>query len=188
MIFGKDSSLLKDGRVCSAQSLSGTGALRLGFEFIRQELHSHKVKILIPSPTWANHQNIIQRSNLQIEQYPYYDPKTKKVRINDLIAFLENTQENNVVLLHACAHNPTGVDPTTSDWEQIAEVMQRKKLIPFFDSAYQGFASGDILKDIEPVRYFAKKFESMFVSQSYAKNMGLYGQRVGCLHIVAADK
>lgn len=93
-----------------------------------------------------------------------------------------------MVLLHACAHNPTGVDPTSSDWQRIAEVMQQKKLVPFFDSAYQGFASGDIIKDIEPVRSFAEKGFSMLVSQSYAKNMGLYGQRVGALHIVTPDK
>jgi len=110
------------------------------------------------------------------------------VNIEALINCLENAKEGNVILLHACAHNPTGVDPSESDWKKIADVMEKKKLVPFFDSAYQGFASGDILKDIEPVRYFASKGFSMFVAQSYAKNMGLYGQRTGCFHIVTPDK
>ena len=93
-----------------------------------------------------------------------------------------------MVLLHVCAHNPTGVDPTPSDWQRIAEVMEQKKLIPFFDSAYQGFASGDIIKDVAPVRTFAERGFSMFVSQSYAKNMGLYGLRTGAMHIVTPNK
>lgn len=90
--------------------------------------------------------------------------------------------------MHACAHNPTGVDPTMEEWKVIADVIKRKKLIPYFDSAYQGFASGDILKDIEPVRYFAEQNFSMLVSQSFAKNMGLYGERVGAFHVLTPDK
>lgn len=113
---------------------------------------------------------------------------TKKVKIIDLIHFLEQQPEGTIVLLHCCAHNPTGVDPTSSDWDIIADVMERKNLIPFFDSAYQGFASGDIIKDIEPVRKFAARGFCMLVSQSYAKNMGLYGLRTGALHVVTTDK
>ena len=113
LIFGKDSPLLKEGRVCSAQSISGTGALRIGFEFIKQELPT---TIHIPSPTWANHHQIITRSGLEFKQYPYYDPVTKKVKINDLLDYFSKAQEGSIALLHACAHNPTGVDPTTSDW------------------------------------------------------------------------
>jgi len=101
---------------------------------------------------------------------------------------LGKSQEGTIVLLHACAHNPTGVDPTFEDWKKIADVMQKNKLIPFFDAAYQGFASGDLLKDIAPVRYFADRGFEMFVSQSYAKSMGLYGERVGALHIVLENK
>jgi aspartate/tyrosine/aromatic aminotransferase len=109
LIFGKDSSLLKEGRVCSAQTLSGTGALRVIFDFIKQELPS---TVLVPSPTWANHQNIIKRAGLEVQNYPYYDPSTKKVNIDGLLKCLDNAKEGNIVLLHACAHNPTGVDPT----------------------------------------------------------------------------
>lgn len=101
---------------------------------------------------------------------------------------MNNAKEGNIVLLHACAHNPTGVDPTFEQWKQIAEVMKKKKLVPYFDSAYQGFASGDIIRDAEAIRYFVKQGFSMLVSQSYAKNMGLYGERVGALHVVSENK
>ena len=121
LIFGKDSSLLKEGRVASAQALSGTGALRLGFELIRQSIPP--ANVLLPNPTWTNHENIIKRSGLTFQYYPYYDPATKKVKLDDLLKYLQNTQEGNVVVLHVCAHNPTGVDPTASDWKKIAEVM-----------------------------------------------------------------
>ena len=90
--------------------------------------------------------------------------------------------------MHTCAHNPTGVDPTLENWKQIADIIERRKLIPFFDSAYQGFASGDLIKDGEAVRYFGERGFTMFVAQSYAKNMGLYGERVGALHVVTKDK
>ena len=90
--------------------------------------------------------------------------------------------------MHACAHNPTGVDPTFDNWKQIADVIKKKKLIPYFDSAYQGFASGDLINDAKTIRYFADNGFSMFVSQSYAKNMGLYGERVGALHVVTPNK
>ena len=90
--------------------------------------------------------------------------------------------------MHACAHNPTGVDPTMDDWKRIAEVIKKRNLVPYFDAAYQGFASGDLIKDAEPIRYFANNGFNMFVSQSFAKNMGLYGERVGALHVVTPDK
>lgn len=144
--------------------------------------------MFLPNPTWSNHENIIKRSGLNFSYYPYYDPATKKVKINDLLDFLNKAQEANIVLLHACAHNPTGVDPTADDWLKIADLMERKKLIPFFDAAYQGFASGDLIKDVAPIRLFAERGFSMLVAQSYAKNMGLYGERVGALHIVTPNK
>jgi aspartate aminotransferase len=108
--------------------------------------------------------------------------------IGKFIETLNQAQEGNIVLLHVCAHNPTGVDPTQDEWKQIAEVMNKRKLFPFFDSAYQGFASGDLVKDAFPVRYFVEQGFNMLVAQSYAKNMGLYGERIGALHIVTPNK
>lgn len=167
------------------QALSGTGSLRVGFEFINQEIPA---KVLVSNPTWSNHHNVITRSGLTFEEYPYYDPITKKVKIDQYLDCLRKAAEGTVVLLHACAHNPTGVDPTFEQWQKIAEVMKQRKLVPYFDSAYQGFASGDLIQDAKPIRYFAENNFDMLVSQSFAKNMGLYGERVGALHVVAANK
>ena len=117
-------------------------------------------------------------------EYPYYNPKTKGSNIPEMLKFLSNAISGSVVLLHACAHNPTGVDPTQDEWRQIAEVMKKNNLIPFFDSAYQGFATGDLEKDAWPIRHFAELGFEMLISQSFAKNMGLYGERIGALHMI----
>lgn len=109
--------MLKEGRVVTAQCLSGTGSLRIGFEFIKQEFPG---QVLIPNPTWSNHESVILRSGLNYVYYPYYDPVTKRVKIDSLLEFLQNSQEGSIVLLHACAHNPTGVDPTSDDWQKLA--------------------------------------------------------------------
>lgn len=181
LIFGEDSQAIKDGRIVTVQALSGTGALRVGFEFLNEWMPS---KVWVSNPTWANHHNIIRRSGLTFSEYPYYDPKTGKALIGKFIDTLSKADEGNIVLLHVCAHNPTGVDPTQDEWKKIAQVMKERKLFPFFDSAYQGFASGDLIKDAFAVRYFVDQGFNMLVSQSYAKNMGLYGERIGALHIV----
>ncbi len=151
MIFGADTPAVKNGRIVTVQCLSGTGSLRVGFEFISQEIPG---KVLVSNPTWANHHNIINKAGLKFEEYPYYDPTTKKVKMDKWVDHLNNSEPGTIVLLHACAHNPTGVDPTQKDWEKISDVMKAKKLIPYFDSAYQGFASGDIIKDAFAIRYF----------------------------------
>lgn len=151
MIFGADTPAVKNGRIVTVQCLSGTGSLRVGFEFICQEIPG---KVLVSNPTWANHHNIINKAGLKFEEYPYYDPATKKVKMDKWIDHLNSSEPGTIVLLHACAHNPTGVDPTQKDWEKISDVMKAKKLIPYFDSAYQGFASGDIIKDAFAIRYF----------------------------------
>lgn len=145
-------------------------------------------KVLVSNPTWANHHNIIKRSGLDFEEYPYYDPSTKKALIDKFVDTLNKSQPGNIVLLHVCAHNPTGVDPSKDEWKKIAQVMKERKLFPFFDSAYQGFASGDLLNDAFAVRYFVDQGFELVLSQSYAKNMGLYGERIGAFHVVTSDK
>ena len=135
------------------QSISGTGSLRLGFDFIKK---CAPAKILIPNPTWANHHNLVTAAGLEFQEYPYYNFNTKKVMINEFVDYLNKAQEDSVVLLHVCAHNPTGMDPTEQQWGKIADVMRKRKLFPFFDSAYQGFASGDPDKDAYALRYFAE--------------------------------
>lgn len=169
----------------STQTISGTGAVSLGMEVIAKYLPR---AVYISNPTWANHNSIIQKLGLPLREYPYYHATTKSLDIEGMINGLKNATPGSVILLHVCAHNPTGVDPTQEQWKQICEVMKANSLIPFFDSAYQGFASGSLEKDIWAVRYFLEQGFNMFICQSFAKNMGMYGERVGALHIVVSNK
>ena len=185
IIFGEDSPAVKEGRIATLQSISGTGCLYIGFQFVTKFF---KRLIYIPDPSWLNHYNIIEDCHLKWMEYPYYNPETKGSNIPAMLKFLEEGIEGSIVLLQACAHNPTGVDPTFEEWKQIAAVMKKKNLFPFFDSAYQGFASGDLEKDAWPIKYFIEQGFEMIVTQSFAKNMGLYGERIGALHIVSSNK
>ena len=171
--------------MATTQTLSGTGALYIGFDFLKHHLPRF---VYIPDPTWLNHKNIIEDCGLKWIEYPYFNSKTLGSNIPGMIKFLSNAIAGSVVLLHACAHNPTGVDPTEEEWKQIADVMKKNNLIPFFDSAYQGFATGDLEKDAWPIRYFLEQGFQMIIAQSFAKNMGLYGERVGALHFVTSCK
>jgi aspartate aminotransferase, cytoplasmic len=153
LVLGAESDAVQDGRVVSTQTLSGTGALSLGFEVIAKYLPR---AIYVSKPTWGNHHGIIQKVGLPLREYNYYDAKTKSLDFDGLIESLKNATPGSAILLHVCAHNPTGVDPSQEQWKKICEVMKTNSLIPFFDSAYQGFASGSLEKDIWPVRYFLK--------------------------------
>ena len=179
LIFGEKCGNLD--KIVTVQSLSGTGALRVGGEFLRKFIPS---VIHVPKPTWATHHQIFANAGLKVAEYPYYNPKGKNFDAAGMFQFLNTLGAGSIVLLHAAAHNPTGVDPTQEQWRKIAEIMKAKKLIPFFDTAYQGFASGCLIKDAFPIRLFNEQNFQMIVAQSYAKNMGLYGERVGALHIV----
>jgi len=136
----------------------------------------------------ANHFAIFKNVALDPVTYPYYDPTTIGLAYDAFLATLSSAHEGSVFLLHACAHNPTGVDPTQEQWKAICEVMLAKHHFAFFDCAYQGFASGDLDRDAWAVRYFVQKKVPMLVCQSFAKNAGLYGERVGALHVIAKDK
>ncbi|KAG6896348.1 hypothetical protein C0992_008844 [Termitomyces sp. T32_za158] len=136
----------------------------------------------------ANHQAIFKNVGIEPVDYAYYDPKTIGLDFNGFIGALQNAPNRSVFLLHACAHNPTGVDPTEEQWKAIAEVMLAKSHYAFFDCAYQGFASGDLDRDAWAVRYFVERGVALLVCQSFAKNAGLYGERVGALHVVPSTK
>ncbi|UPR03400.1 aspartate aminotransferase [Chloropicon primus] len=185
LMFGADSSLLSDGKIVTLQSLSGTGSLRVGAAFINRFFPG--TSVYIPNPSWGNHKNIFADAGVAVEQYSYFDKETIGLNFTGMIADLKAAPEGSVVILHACAHNPTGIDPTREQWTEILELCKSKKFLPFFDSAYQGFASGDLITDAFAVRMFADAGLEMLVSQSYAKNLGLYGERVGALHCVAKD-
>ncbi|CAA3031300.1 aspartate aminotransferase, cytoplasmic [Olea europaea subsp. europaea] len=177
-----DSPAIQENRVTTVQCLSGTGSLRVGGEFLAR--HYHQRTIYIPQPTWGNHPKVFTLAGLSVKTFRYYDPVTRGLNFQGLLEDLRSAPSGAIVLLHACAHNPTGVDPTPQQWEQIRQLMRSKALLPFFDSAYQGFASGNLDADAHSVRLFVGDGGECLIAQSYAKNMGLYGERVGALSIV----
>jgi aspartate aminotransferase len=182
LIFGKDAKNLAS--IVTVQSISGTGALRVGGEFARKFIPA---TIHVPNPTWATHHGIFGNSGLKVKEYPYYNPKNRGFDFEGMMKYINTLPALDIVLLHAAAHNPTGVDPSKDQWNKIAEVMKSRKLIPYFDTAYQGFASGSLEKDAYPIRLFNELGFQMLVAQSYAKNMGLYGERIGAFHVVCAN-
>lgn len=189
LILEPECSAIKEGRTVSVQTISGTGANHLGALFLsRFYTFNGNPTVYLSKPTWANHHAILKNVGINPVDYAYYDPKTIGLDFQGLTEALKNAPDRSVFLLHACAHNPTGVDPTQEQWKAIAEVIAAKKHYSFFDCAYQGFASGDLDRDAWAVRYFVDQGLPLLVCQSFAKNAGLYGERVGALHIVAPDK
>lgn len=186
LAYGKDSAPVKENRIAITQSISGTGALRIGGAFLQRHYPEAKT-IYLPTPSWGNHTPIFRDSGLEVKQYRYYDKNTVGLDLKGMIEDIKAAPAGSIVLLHACAHNPTGVDPTLEQWKEISSVVKEKGHLPFFDMAYQGFASGDTDKDAFAVRHFVKEGHQIALSQSFAKNMGLYGERVGAFSIVCAD-
>ena len=173
----------------SIQSISGTGALHLGSLFLKRFYNpsSPDAKtIYFSNPSWANHKQIFSNVDLPTKTYPYFSAKTKGLDFEGMTKTLQEATEGSIVLLHACAHNPTGVDPTKDQWKQLATIMKQRSLFPFFDCAYQGFASGDLNNDAWAIRHFVEQGFELLVAQSYAKNFGLYGERAGCFHFVTS--
>ncbi|MBW0528383.1 hypothetical protein O181_068098 [Austropuccinia psidii MF-1] len=194
LILGSDSKALIEKRVVAAQTISGTGANHLAGLFLSKFYQPWQGKpaiervIYLSDPTWANHKAIFFNLGLTTKDYPYYDPKTIGLNYQAFVAALNSAPSQSVFLLHACAHNPTGVDPTKDQWKELAEIFALKKHFAFFDCAYQGFASGDLDNDAWAVRYFVEKRIPLLVCQSFAKNAGLYGERIGCLNLVSKDE
>ena len=188
LAYGADSQLLKDGRVAGAQSISGTGSLRLGFEFLAQFYPTKGAEVYVPNPTWPVHKTIPERVGLKWQQYRYFDQKTKGLDITGLLEDLDKAKNESIVLFHVCAHNPTGVDPTPAQWKQILELVQRKQHFVTFDSAYQGFASGDLAKDAYSLNLFTQNYDRVMLFQSFAKNFGIYGERAGAVSLVTGSR
>ncbi|CAO3627631.1 unnamed protein product [Mucor hiemalis] len=184
LILGEDSPAIKEERFAGVQTISGTGANHTGALFLSQ-FYKKSNKCYISNPTWANHRSIFSLVGFDVQEYPYWNAETRGLDYERLLQCMREAQDGSVFVLHACAHNPTGVDPTQEQWKGIAQVMREKNHFPFFDCAYQGFASGDLDKDAWAVRYFVEQGFELFVCQSFAKNFGLYGERAGNLTIVA---
>lgn len=184
LLFGKDSAHVSNGRAITAQSPGGTGALRLAGDLLKQKLGAKKV--WLSDPTWANHAAIFQAAGLETATYPYYDEKTQQLDFAKMKGQLEKLGHEDVVLLHACCHNPTGIDPTQEQWRALAGVAKTAGFITLFDFAYQGFGEG-IDADAFPVRAFAELDLEQLVCSSFSKNFGLYNERVGALTLLARD-
>eukprot|EP01120_Amphizonella_sp_Union-15-10_P014534 TRINITY_DN706_c0_g1_i1.p1 TRINITY_DN706_c0_g1~~TRINITY_DN706_c0_g1_i1.p1 ORF type:complete len:430 (-),score=77.71 TRINITY_DN706_c0_g1_i1:52-1341(-) len=184
LLFGEGAEVLGSQKVCSAQALSGTGALRVGADFCKRFLQNNK-DFYVPDPTWANHIPLLADAGFNVKTYSYYDSKNIGLDFDNLIKDLKEIPKNSNILLHVCAHNPTGVDPSPQQWDHISQICKDKEHFVFFDSAYQGFASGDTEKDVYAVRKFISDGHTPIIATSFAKNFGLYGERAGALHIVA---
>ena len=185
LLFGADSPLIKEGRVVTAECLGGTGALRVGGEFVKRL--DTNAPAAISAPSWENHRGIFESAGYQVLEYTYFDPKTRGVDFEGMVKSLESFPAKTLVILHACCHNPTGADLTPDQWKKIISICQTRQLIPFLDIAYQGFATG-IEEDGAAVQLFADSGMSFFVSSSFSKSFSLYGERVGALSIVTQSK
>ena len=184
LLFGSDSEIIASKRAKTAQSLGGTGALRIAAEFVKRQTGAKNV--WISAPTWPNHNAIFKAVGINIRDYRYYDKASHGLDWDGLIADLSQAEAGDVVLLHGCCHNPTGIDPTPEQWETLAKMSAEKGWLPLFDFAYQGFAHG-LEEDAYGLRAFAKLNKELLVASSYSKNFGMYNERVGAFTVVAAD-
>jgi aspartate aminotransferase len=186
LLLGENSRAVVDNKVDSIQAIGGTGAVRLGMDLLRNKLGFENM--YLSRPTWGNHHGIAKSLHYpSVKEYRYWDNDKKCIDIDGMLEDLRNAPERSVVLLHMCAHNPTGMDPTLDQWKQIAAVVREKRLFPFFDCAYQGFASGDLDKDAASVRMFVDEGFELLAAQSFSKNFGLYNERVGNLLFIVNE-
>ncbi|SFM53862.1 aromatic amino acid transaminase [Halopseudomonas yangmingensis] len=185
LLFGQDSPLLDSGRLVTAQSLGGTGALKLGADFLHRQLG--KSLVAISDPSWENHRALFEAAGYEVVTYPYYDPATHGLNLDGMLAGIEALPEGSVVLLHACCHNPTGVDLSLADWARVIDVIQRRQHVPFLDIAYQGFGE-NLQDDAVAVRLFAESGLPLLIASSFSKSFSLYGERVGALTILTGER
>ncbi|HBX54505.1 amino acid aminotransferase [Pseudomonas sp. UBA2684] len=185
LLFGADSALIREGRVITTQALGGTGALKVGADFLKRLLPD--ATVAISDPSWENHRALFESAGFPVRNYRYYDAFSNGVNRGGLLEDLKNLPVRSIVVLHACCHNPTGVDLNMDDWKAILEILREREHVPFLDIAYQGFGDG-IEEDAAAVRLFAQSELTFFVSSSFSKSFSLYGERVGALSIVTGSK
>lgn len=197
VILGDDSKAISEDRVVSVQSLSGTGSLHLAGEFVakffvpKSSNESSKATIYVSDPTWANHIQIFEHCGLEVQKYPYWNAATKSLRIKEYVETIQKAPKGSIFLLHATAHNPTGMDPTEEQWKAILKAISDNGHLPLFDCAYQGFTTGSLAKDAWALRYAIDSglysFPGVLVCQSFAKNCGMYGERIGAFHVILPE-
>ena len=185
LLFGEQAEVLANGRVVTAQALGGTGGLKIGADFLHGV--DPRAEVLISDPSWENHVALFTQAGFTVRNYPYYDPSTHGLDFDGMMRTLDAAKAGTIVVLHACCHNPTGVDPDRTQWARIVATVVERGLMPFLDIAYQGFAEG-VEADAFVVRAFADTGVEFLVSSSFSKSFSLYGERVGALSIVTADR
>ena len=184
LVFGPDSEVVRNGRIVTVQTLGGTGALKVGADFLRRLLPN--ARVWISDPSWENHRALFEHAGFSVDTYRYYEAETRGLDFAGMIAAIDAMPAGDIIVLHACCHNPTGVDPTDEQWTTIIERVRARGLVPILDFAYQGFGDG-IDADASVVRRFAATPGPMLVTSSYSKSISLYGERIGALSIVTAD-
>jgi len=184
LLFGNDSKAVQESRVVTVQALGGTGGLKIGADFLKQI--APQSEVWISDPSWENHRQLFEAAGFAVKAYPYYEPKTRGLDFAGMKGALDVLPAGTIVVLHACCHNPTGVDLTKEQWPQILEIVKARGLIPFLDLAYQGFADG-LEADAYAARLFGEAMSPVFLSSSFSKSFSLYGERVGALSVVAGS-
>ncbi len=184
LIFGARHDLLGSGRAVTMHTPGGTGGLRVAGDLLKRAMPN--AALWMSDPTWANHNQIFGASGFRLESYPYYDAEAKRLDLDAMLAALARIPEGDVVLLHGCCHNPTGMDPSAEEWKQIAEILARRRLVPLVDFAYQGLAIG-LEEDTEGLRILTEACDELLVVSSFSKNFGLYRERTGAMTIIAKD-
>lgn len=185
LLFGDHAAVLQEKRVATIQTLGGSGALKVGADFLHRWFP--EAKLYVSDPTWDNHRSIFEGAGFEVDTYPYYDPATIGVKFDEMTAFFETLPENSILLLHPCCHNPTGVDLTPAQWDTVLNIIRQRKLIPFMDIAYQGFGD-DLNGDAYAIRAAADMGLPLFVSNSFSKNLSMYGERIGGLSVVCPNR
>ena len=185
LVFGANSEPITSGRVATVQAIGGTGGLKIGADFLKKL--SPNATVLISDPSWENHRALFTNAGFTVESYPYYDAAKRGIHFDGMLAALNAAAAGTIVVLHACCHNPTGYDITAAQWDQVIATCKAKSLTPFLDMAYQGFGYG-IAEDGAAVQKFVAAGLNFFVSTSFSKSFSLYGERVGALSVLCADK
>ncbi len=185
LVFGADSEPVTSGRVATVQGIGGTGGLKIGADFLKRL--NPNATVLISDPSWENHRALFTNAGFKVDTYAYYDAEKRGVNFEGMLASLNAAAAGTVVVLHACCHNPTGYDITAAQWDQVVDVVKAKNLTAFLDMAYQGFGHG-IAEDGAVIQKFVASGLNFFVSTSFSKSFSLYGERVGALSVLCADK
>ena len=184
LLWGADHEAVTSGRIATIQTLGGSGGLKVGSDFLKRYFPDSAV--WVSDPTWDNHRAMFEGAGLAVHTYPYYDAQTGGLRFAEMLATLQSLPPRSIVLLHACCHNPTGVDLSAAQWDELIPVIQSRQLIPYLDIAYQGFGDG-LEQDAHALRALTQAGISFFCANSFSKSFSLYGERCGALSVVCPD-